>query len=108
MMGAVDGIAESMSVTELDAKTGTFRATYDSFRDPPSLAVVAVVAIALGSEPENLPPLQSVVDADALDKLAMGSATRSGTWDSISFRYHGFAITVTGEDVIEGNSLEST
>lgn len=96
-------IAESLSPLEFDGENKSFQATYDSSRDPTSLAVVAVVATARGEDPKSLSPLQRVIDTDALDELATESATGSGTCNSISFRYGGFEITVTSDDVIKAN-----
>lgn len=104
---AVDrGIAESLSPIEFDAERKSFKATYDSTRDPTSLAVIAIVAAALDREPQHLATLQSVVDTDALDRLATGPSADLGSGVNISFRYEGFEITVTGEDTIEANPVE--
>lgn len=106
-MAANPEVAESLSLIEFDVESELFRATYDSTRESTSLAVVAVVATALGEEPHALSPLQTVIDTDALDKLATESATGSGDCDSISFSYEGFAVTITSEGVIEAAPLES-
>jgi len=100
-------ITESLSPIEPDVESESFQATYDSTRDSTSLAVVAAVATALGEDPRDLTPLQTVIDTDALDKLATEAATGLGACDSISFRYDGFDITVTGEDVIEASPIEN-
>lgn len=100
-------IADSLSPIEFDAESESFQATYDSSRDSTSLAVVAVVATALDREPQELTPLQTAIDTDSLDKLAMGSATGLGSCNSISFRYDRFEITVTSEDVIEADPIEN-
>lgn len=94
-------IAESLSTIEFDSERKSFRATYDSTRDSTSLAIVAVVSTALGREPENLTPLQSVIDTDSLDKLAAGSANSAGNCDNISFCYEEFDVTVFSEGIIE-------
>lgn len=80
------------------------QATYDSTRDPTSLAVVAMVATALGDDPNALTPLQTVIDTDALNKLTDPS---TGTCDRISFRYQGFEVTVTSDESIEAVPVES-
>ncbi|AGB15130.1 hypothetical protein Halru_0495 [Halovivax ruber XH-70] len=99
-------ITESLSPIEFDGETDSFQATYDNTRDSTSLAIVSVVATALDRAPRSLTPLQSVIETDALDKLATESATGFGTCDNISFEYEGFTITVTSEDVIEANPIE--
>ncbi|WP_226012185.1 HalOD1 output domain-containing protein [Halomicrobium salinisoli] len=101
-------IAESLSPIQIDIENESFRATYDSARDSATLAVVAAVSTALDREPRNLTPLQSAVETDALDRLATGSSTGSGTRNEISFDYEGLEITVTGEGVIEANPIENT
>lgn len=100
-MAANAELAESLNFLEFDVESEYFQATYDSTRDSTSLAVVAVVATAIGKDPLALSPLQAVIDTDALDKLTTESATGSGPCDSISFRYEGFEMTVTSEGVIE-------
>lgn len=107
-MAANPEIAESLSLLEFDVESESFQATYDSTRDSTSLAVVAVVSTALGREPQALTPLQSVIETDALDKLATESATGIGNCDSISFSYEGFEVTITNEGVIEAVPIENT
>ncbi|MBX0287972.1 hypothetical protein EGH22_16690 [Halomicroarcula sp. F28] len=94
---------ESVSPLEFDTESESFRATYHSGHDSTSLAVIAVVATALDREPQNLTPLQSVIEVDALDIL-MGSSTGPSNCDRISFAYHGFELTVTNEGVIKATS----
>ncbi len=100
-------IADSLSPVEFDTESETFQATYDSTRDSTSFAVVAVVATALQKDQQALTPLQTVIDTDALDKLASESPTGSGNCDTISFRYDGFEVTVTSQDEIEADPIES-
>lgn len=102
-MAASSEIAESLSLLEFDVENKSFRATYDSTRDPTSLAVVVVVATARGEDPQALSSLQTVLDTDALDNLTTRSTTGSRACDNISFRYEGFEITVTEGTVIEAN-----
>lgn len=107
-MAAATEITESLNLIEADTESDSLRATYDSARDATSLAVTAVVATARGADPRSLPPLQTVIDVDALDRLTAKSATGIRACDSLSFRYDGFDITVTNEDVIEANPIEKT
>lgn len=99
---------ESMSTVEYDADEEFFQVTYDSNQDSTSLAIVATVATALGRDPQDLTPLQSAVDTEALDKLTAESSTGLGQGDSISFCYEGFEVTVLSEGVIEANPRENT
>lgn len=68
---------------------------------PPSLAVVEVIAEETGvSALELSPPLQTVVDLDALDKLAgTPAAERSST--RISFTYGEYEVTVHGDGTVD-------
>jgi len=99
-------LVESLTLIEFDMESESFRATYDSIHESTSLAVVSVVATVLGREPQQLTPLQSVIETDALDKLAGKSTTGPGGCDSISFSYEGFDVTVTSEEVIEAHPVE--
>lgn len=101
-------IAESLSPIEFDIEEKSFQATYDTTRDPASLAVVTAVSTALGREPGNLPPLQSAIETDALNKLASKSSTGPENCIQISFGYEGLEITVTGKGVIKANPVENT
>lgn len=107
-MAASPELTESVSPIEFDGEDESFQATYDSTRDSTSLAVVAVVSTVLGEDPQAMTPLQTVIDTDALDKLATESATGPGTAATISFTYGGVDITVTSEDVIAVNPTTST
>lgn len=68
---------------------------------PPSLAVVEAVAEETGvSALELSPPLQTVVDLDALDKLAgTPAAERAST--RISFTYGEYEVTVHGDGTVD-------
>lgn len=107
MTGSVDFV-DSMSIITFDVGNESFQATYDSNRDSPSLAVVAVVAAALDSDPLTLTPLHSSIDADALDELATESANGRGDDNHISFCYEGLEVTVSTEGVIEAAPPENT
>lgn len=98
-------VVESLSPVEFDVEDKSFQATYDSTRDSASLAVVSAVSSALGREPRNLPPLQSAIETEALDKLATKFSTDPENYGRISFGYEGLEITVTGEGVIEANPV---
>lgn len=98
-------IADSLSSVESDGERESFHASFDSARDSTSLAVVSVVATASGKDPQALPPLETVIDTDALDELATESATGAGSCERISFRYGGFDIRVTGEGVIDASPI---
>ena len=99
-------VVDSIDDVELDTDTDTFWATYDSARDDVSLAVVAVVAAVEDRAPTDLTPLQTVVDTDALDRLFHAPAEQLPTPTSTSFRYQGYEVTVSNEEVIQVTPLE--
>ncbi len=68
----------------------------------PSRVVIEKLADADGVEPVELePPLGTVIDTDALDRLF---ATRSATAGRVTFRYCDYDVTVTSE----GNVMVSS
>lgn len=86
---SVDLVA-SMDAVEFYADEGLYRASYDGGRDPASLAVVAVIATAYCRDRDDLDPLQSAVDVDAIDRLFRSP----GDSGSVSFHYEGFDVTI--------------
>lgn len=99
---------DSMSTVEFDADEESFRVTHDSDRDSTSLAVVAMVATALGRDPLDLTPLHSAIDTEALEKLTAESLGGLQQCDSISFCYEGFEVTVFSEGDIGADPIENT
>ncbi|MDG5778319.1 HalOD1 output domain-containing protein [Haloarculaceae archaeon H-GB2-1] len=70
---------------------------------PPSQAVVEAVAEADGTDPETLtPPLNDVVDPDALDRL-FDDRTEDSPRDSghLTFLYHGYMVVVYSTGDVE-------
>ena len=96
-------IVDSMETVEFDIDTGLYSASFDADRDPASLAVVVVVAIATDRDPLDLAPLHSAVDPTAMDTLCSGSAT--GMQGSTSFRYEGFDVAVFDGGTIEARPM---
>ncbi|WP_336327560.1 HalOD1 output domain-containing protein [Halovenus sp. HT40] len=99
-------ITDSIDSVCFDADDELFHATYDSARDSTTVAVVAVVAAALGTDPCALSPLQSTLDTDALDDLV--SEPRTENYNSISFSYEAFEVTVTSRGAIVAEPTEHT
>lgn len=97
-MDSIDGV-------EFDTDTDTFWATYDSARDSVSLAVVAVVAAVEDCAPTDLTPLQTQVDTDALQSLFQTPIDKLPTPTSTSFRYEGYEVTVSSEEIIQATPL---
>lgn len=105
--GSVD-FMDSLSIVTLNVESERFKATYDSTRDSPSLAVVAIVATALGKDPQALTPLYSIIDTDALDELATESANGRAGCNRVTFCSEGLEVTVSTEEVIVAASPENT
>lgn len=107
LFGSVD-VIDSMAAVEFKAEKGRFQATYDSTRDSASLAVVAMVATALGKDPLDLASLQSAVETSALDELIAEPTPDVERDVSISFCYEGFEVIVSSEGLIEATPMGST
>lgn len=97
---AVD-VVDSMAHVEFDVERDRFRAAYDSDRDSPSLAVVAVVATALHRDPLDLSPLHDAADTGALEGLASEPSGAGRDDRRASFRYEGFDVTVSAGGTVE-------
>lgn len=106
-LGAVEAV-DSMNNVEFDVDANIFRGEYDSSRDQPSLAIVAVVAAAAESDPIELPPLHSVIDTEVLNNLLSETANDDRKNASLSFSYEGFAVTAFSEGTIEVSPMENT
>ena len=73
-----------------DAVAERYHAAFDPASEPGSDAVVATVAEATGTDPEDLEPIESVVDPIVLDALVR----RRRRPIRISFFYHGYDVTL--------------
>jgi hypothetical protein len=80
-----------------------YRLEYDRSVDTPTLAVVAAVAAITRTDPMDLDPLHSVIDASALDDLFAVSPTNHGRWGQVVFRFSGFEIMVSSHGTVEVN-----
>ena len=99
-------IISSMEFVEFVVDDGVYRAEYDSNRDQPSMAVVAVIAAVDNQDPKELTPLYSAIDTDALDELFSPTATAGQRNGFLSFIYEGFEVTVSSDGVIEVEPME--
>ena len=61
-----------------------------------TMAVIRAVSDAIGTGPEELPPLADAVDPDALETLFAGSRTSA----EVSFRYAGRSVTVAADRTV--------
>jgi hypothetical protein len=80
--------------SEFDGATGEHRAKYDwDTNGKPTMAVVEEVAAATGRDPNDLDPLATAVDTDALDALVTRANSTNGL-THVSFSYEGMNVTV--------------
>lgn len=100
------GVVDSVDGLEFDTDTDTFWTTYDSARDDVTLAVVGVVAAVEDRSPTDLTPLETAIDTDALRSLFHDQTERLPTATSTSFRYEGYEVTVSSEEIIQATPLE--
>ncbi|MFC4440133.1 MULTISPECIES: HalOD1 output domain-containing protein [Natrialbaceae] len=72
----------------------------------PVVAVVSAVAEISGANPFELPPLNNVINAEALNDL-VASERHSGL-ESVSFEYAGYDVVVTGSGDVKVTSTASS
>ena len=65
----------------------------------PVVAVISAVADVAGTDPAELPPLNNVIDPEALNDLA--ECGRNSDLRSISFEYAGYDVVVSGTGDIQ-------
>lgn len=88
-----------VEAVEYAQESGTVRTQFDQEKTPASMAVVATLADVMDTDPVELDPLHSTVDADELDALVR---VRNGTTGDThaAFTHEGHAITVHSYGVI--------
>lgn len=101
-------VVDSMDNMEFDVDEDIFRAEYDSSRDQPCLAIVAVVATATNSDPIELSPLHSAIDTEALDDLLSETVPDDQRDICLSFSYEGVVVTAFSKGTIEVSPMETT
>lgn len=87
--------SDSLLGARYDEDTGTFHAKFVT-DNRPSLAgaVVYLVSVAIGQEPEAMDPLFEAVDPDALDVIFRSRESRT---NRVEFRYCGCDVTVISD-----------
>ncbi len=91
-MSEEDSSVHGNSIEEND---GTIRIRYDWDTRAPSTAVAETVAMAAGSEPNEIEPLYTHIDPEALDALVFPEReSRHETTDSVSFSYGEYDVSV--------------
>lgn len=86
---------------EYDDATGTYRTTYDSSVESPSISVLEAVAAIRDTDPTALEPLDQYIDPDALNVIFEPTRVKQGTHGSLSFGYEGLLIVVHSDGEIE-------
>ncbi|WP_231186268.1 HalOD1 output domain-containing protein [Haladaptatus sp. DYF46] len=73
---------------DIGEETGVVRVRCDWASKAPSTAVAETVAVAVNDEPDEMEPLYTYIDPDALDALVSpGTGCRCEATDSVSFMY---------------------
>ena len=92
-----------VEAVEYAQESGTARTQFDQEKTPASMAVVATLADIMDTDPVELDPLHSTVDADALDALVR---VRNGTNGDthVRFTHEGHTITVHSYGVVDVTS----
>lgn len=86
-----------------DSAPGRYR--YDWNEIEPSVAVVEAMSNVSGRDPESLPSLLEILDADALDELCTRSADGPRSVE-VSFAYAGHRVTVAGSGQVTVSPLD--
>ncbi len=93
--------ARSFAELEYSPAEAAYRAHYDLARDSPSEAVVHAVAAVVDAPVDELEPLYSTVDSEALDAVFDPSYGGTPTIAQVTFSYEGTTVTVWSSGVIE-------
>ena len=92
---------DKQEILEYDAESETYRASFDSSTGSVSTAVISTVAAVAETNPQELPPLYSFVDPDALDAVVESTVTRPSKGDVyVSFNFDGYPVTVHNAGII--------
>lgn len=78
---------------------GASKTRYDFSEQSPVLAVVTAVAARTGADPCDLPPLETVIDTEALETFLAATARRSAN-GRVTFTYGGYAVTVRSNGTV--------
>lgn len=90
---------------EYHPESSTYRAQLDREATTASVGIVSAIANVLREDPIELPPLQQIVDTDALDVLAELRETAKGAVET-SFSYEEHTITVTSDGRVTISPLQ--
>lgn len=76
------------------------RFEYDQDTTPTSLAVVAAVSAATGTDPDEMEPLEAAVDADALDALGCARNARADSSVQVTLSLERRTVSVDSHGVV--------
>lgn len=83
-----------------DPTTETYRVQHDwTSNGSPSMTVVDAIAAVTGTEPEEMEPLHSVVDSDALDAI-LSSGKEADLQAEFGYMERSVTVTANGEVII--------
>lgn len=74
-----------------------FHVSFDPTTEPVERVVVEAVAVIRNAEPDQLTPLNKVIDPEALDGLLASAAEKQVEQIDIQFVYEGLTVTVTSD-----------
>jgi hypothetical protein len=72
------------------------------YKTTPVVAVISAVAQVSGEDPFELPPLNNVINTDALNELV--ASERQTGLESVTFEYAGYDVVVTGSGEVKVTS----
>ena len=84
---------------EYNPESATVRTQFDQQKTPPSMAVIATLVEATGLDPEEIDPLHSTIDPDALDSLVRVRNRTDGD-SHVSFTHESHSVTVQSYGVV--------
>lgn len=89
------------ALLEYSTESETYRASFDCDTGSVSTAVISTVAAVAEQHPQELPPLYSFIDPDALDAVVESTTTSPSNGDvHVSFTFDGYPVTVHNAGII--------
>lgn len=100
--GSQWGSLKKDETVEYDAETETYRTSFDTTTQSVSAAVISTIAAISETPPIELPPLYSVVEPDALEKVVDARATGpTGRDVHVSLSFEGYDVSIASYGIIE-------
>lgn len=93
--------ADLRNLLEYDPELERYRVSFDHGTGSISRDVITTVAAVAEMHPQELPPLYSAIDPDALESLVKPKATTPTRTDAdVAFLFHGHEVTVRSCGII--------